>query len=215
VAALHEVSWDISCRQTVRLRDGRRVRALELQWEYLDAAKKFVKESDPTAENAEVIDWWERVLSGLEEDPLSLRRELDWVAKYALITAYRDRDGLAWGDPKLAAIDLQYHDVRRSRGLYHRLAEAGKVERLIPEAEIERAVMEPPEATRAYFRGQCIRRYPDQIAAASWDSIIFDTGRDVLQRVPLREPLRGTREMVEGLLEASEDAATLIAGLQG
>jgi len=215
VAALHEVSWDISCRQTVRLRDGRRVRALELQWEYLDAAKKFVKESDPTAENAEVLEWWERVLSGLEEDPLSLRRELDWVAKYALIAAYRDRDGLAWGDPKLAAIDLQYHDVRRSRGLYHRLAEGGKVERLIPEAEIERAVMEPPEATRAFFRGQCIRRYPDQIAAASWDSIIFDTGRDVLQRVPLREPLRGTREMVEELLEASEDATSLIAGLQG
>jgi proteasome accessory factor PafA2 len=214
VAALHEVSWDLSCKQTVRLRDGRRMRPLELQWEYLDQAKKFVKESEPTTENGEVLQWWEQVLSGLEDDPMSMHRELDWVAKYRLLSAYRERDELDWSSPKLALIDLQYHDVRRSHGLYYRLAEAGKVERLVSEAEVEGATMEPPDDTRAFFRGQCIQRYPDSIAAASWDSIIFDTGRDVLQRVPLREPLKGTREHVETLLEASEDAASLIEGLQ-
>jgi Pup amidohydrolase len=214
VAALHEVSWDLSCKQTVRLRDGRRMRPLELQWEYLDHAKKYVKESEPTAENAEVLQWWEQVLSGLEDDPMSMHRELDWVAKYRLLSAYRERDALVWSSSKLALIDLQYHDVRRSHGLYYRLVEAGKVERLVSEAEVERATMEPPDDTRAFFRGQCIQRYPDSIAAASWDSIIFDTGRDVLQRVPLREPLKGTREHVEALLEASQDAASLIEGLQ-
>src|SRR4029077_1668260 len=107
VAALHEISWDPSCRQTVRLRDGRRVRPLELQWEYLDHAKKYVKESEPTPEHAEVLQWWESVLSGIEEDPFSMHRELDWAAKYRLLQAYRERDGLDWSSAKLAAIDLQ------------------------------------------------------------------------------------------------------------
>ncbi|HCO02077.1 MAG TPA: proteasome accessory factor PafA2 [Actinobacteria bacterium] len=214
VSALHEVSWDLSCRGTIRLRDGRRLRPLELQWEYLDNVKKFVKESDDTAENAELLQTWEAVLTGLEDDPMSLHRELDWVAKFRLISAYRERDGLDWRDPKLALLDLQYHDVRRPKGLYYRLLDTGKMDRLVPEEEVERAIDAPPEDTRAYFRGSCITRYPGAIAAASWDSIIFDTGRDALQRVPLREPLRGTKAMVEELLETNETAAELIAALQ-
>jgi proteasome accessory factor PafA2 len=215
VGALHDVSWDISCRQTVKMRDGRRVRALELQWEYFDLAKKFVKEYEPTSENGEILQWWEAVLAGIEDDPLSLHRELDWVAKHRLLEAYRERDGLDWKDPKLAMIDLQYHDVRRARGLYYRLVAGGKVERLVSDAEVEEAVRMPPEDTRAYFRGRCINRYPESISAASWDSIIFDTGGDVLQRVATREPLRGTREHVEPLLEASGTAAELVKALQG
>jgi Pup amidohydrolase len=155
------------------------------------------------------------VLTTLEDDPTSLHRELDWVAKFRILDAYRTRDGLEWGDPKLRAIDLQYHDVRRDKGLYHRLVAAGKVDRIVTDQEIERAVMEPPEDTRAYFRGRCISRYPDAIAAASWDSIIMDTGADALQRIPMREPLRGTRAHVEDLIEACEDAADLVQKLQG
>jgi len=154
------------------------------------------------------------VLAGIEDDPLSLHRELDWVAKYRLLTAYRERDGLDWRDPRLAMIALQYHDVRRSKGLYYRLAESGRVDRIATDDEIREAVDVPPEDTRAYFRGRCIAKYPQAIAAASWDSIIFDTGRETLQRVPTREPLRGTREHVEALLEASETAEALVEGLQ-
>jgi Pup amidohydrolase len=215
VAALHEISWDPSCRQTVRTQEGRRIRALELQWEYLDHAKKFVKESDPTPSNVEVLQRWETVLTGLEEDPFDMHRELDWAAKHRILSGYRERDGLDWRDPRLAMIDLQYHDVRRSRGLYYRLVEGGNVDRMVTEREIEDAIGNPPEDTRAYFRGRCIERFQSAIAAASWDSLIFDTGRDSLQRVPTREPLRGTRQHVEALLESSEDAASLIAALQG
>ncbi len=215
VQALHEVSWDPTVRTAVRLADGRTATAIHLQWEYLDHAKRWTKEHEDTAENAVVLERWERVLEGLEEDPLALHRELDWVAKHRLLSAYRQRDGLAWDDPKLALIDLQYHDVRRDRGLYHRLAGSGKVERLVPEAEVERAMREPPEDTRAFFRGGCIRRYPEAIVAASWDSVIFDVGRDALQRVPMREPLRGTREHVEELFERAPDAASLVDLLQG
>jgi proteasome accessory factor PafA2 len=215
VMAMHEVARDLELRNHVVLSDGRRLTAVQLQWEYLEHAKKYVEREDDTEVNRDVVDRWEAVLTTLEAEPLSLHRELDWVAKHRLLEAYRDRDGLDWGDPKLHAIDLQYHDVRRDKGLYHRLVATGKVERVVTDDEIERAVMEPPEDTRAYFRGRCISRYPDAIAAASWDSIIMDTGADALQRIPMREPLRGTREHVEDLLEACEDAAQLVEKLQG
>jgi Pup amidohydrolase len=215
VEALHRISWDITCRRAIPVGGGRRLSAVQLQWEYLDHAKKYVEERDATPENAEVLQRWEAVLTALEEDPLSLAGELDWVAKYRLVEGYRVRDGLEWTDPKLRLIDLQYHDVRQDRGLYHRLTATGKLERLTIDGEVRRAMLEPPHSTRAYFRGRCIDRFPDAIVAASWDSMILDTGRDVLQRVPMREPLRGTRGHVERLLDEVPDAAALVDRLQG
>ncbi len=214
VASLHEISRDVSCRASVRLADGRQLSAVQIQWEYFERGKKYVELEDDTADNRELLLRWESVLSALETDPLSLHRELDWVAKHRLLESYRERDGLDWSDPKLRLIDLQYHDVRTDKGLYYRMAATDKVDRLVTDEEIERAVMEPPEDTRAFFRGRCITKYPDAIAAASWDSIIFDTGKEALQRIPMREPLRGTREHVAGLLDRASDAATLVDLLQ-
>src|SRR5918999_1956941 len=215
VRALHEISRDVSCTVEVPLADGRRLSAVQLQWEYFEHAKKYVEREDDTQDNRDVLDRWEAVLTALESEPLTLHRELDWVAKLRLLEAYRERGGLDRGDPKLHAIDLQYHDVRRERGLYYRLERSDKVDRLVDEADVERAVMEPPEDTRAYFRGRCIGKYPDAIAAASWDSLIIDTGAEALQRIPMREPLRGTKAHVDALLEASHDAAALVAAIQG
>jgi Pup amidohydrolase len=210
VAAIHDVSRDVSLSTHVVLTDGRRMTALQLQTEYLELARKYVDREDDTIENREVLDRWESVLQGLDDDPGSLSAQLDWVAKLRLLEGFRERDGLPWSDPKLRAIDLQYHDVRRDRGLYHRLERSGKVERLTTDDEVQRAVMEPPDDTRAYFRGRCIAKFPDAIAAASWDSLILDTGRDALQRIPMREPLRGTRAHVQEVLDLCDDAAALV-----
>jgi Pup amidohydrolase len=215
VSAIHEVSRDTTLNVAVELSDGRTLTAVQLQWEYFEFARKYVDREDDSPENREVLDRWETVLNALETEPLSLTRELDWVAKLRVLEGYRQRDGLDWGDPKLRAIDLQYHDVRRDKGIYHRLARAGKVERLTTDAEVERAIMAPPEDTRAYFRGRCIGKFPDAIAAASWDSLIMDIGHDALQRIPMREPLRGTRAHVEDLIDACDDAAALVERLQG
>jgi Pup amidohydrolase len=215
VAALHEISRDVTLSAEVQLADGRAMTALQLQWEYLELARKYVDREDDTIENREVLDRWETVLHGLTGDPMTLAPQLDWVAKLKVLEGYRERDGLAWSDPKLRAIDLQYHDVRRDKGLYHRLAAGGKVERLTTDDEVERAIMTPPDDTRAYFRGRCIAKFPQAIAAASWDSIILDTNRDALQRIPMREPLRGTRTHVEDLIDACEDAAALVDKLSG
>ena len=98
---------------------------------------------------------------------MSLDGQLDWVAKLALLEAYRERDGLGWGDPKLARSTCSTTTSAVARALYDRLVAAGKVERLVTDEEIERAMTEPPEDTRAFFRGRCLSRYPDAIAAAT------------------------------------------------
>jgi proteasome accessory factor A len=145
-----------------------------------------------------------------------LSRELDWVAKLELLEGYRTRDGLAWDNPRLELVDLQYADVRPDRGLYNRLVARGRMVRLTDDATVNRAVDNPPEDTRAYFRGRCLQKYSDAVAAASWDSVIFDIpGRESLQRVPTLEPLRGTRAHVGGLLDRCDSAADLVSALTG
>src|SRR5919198_1262824 len=141
VAALHRVSQDVTCTAEVALADGRRRSAVQLQWEYLERAAKYVEQEHDTEDNREILRRWEAVLEGLESDPMGLHRELDWVAKYRLLEGYRQRDGLDWADHKLRLVDLQYHDVRRDKGLYQRLAATGKVERLAPGAGNDRAGM--------------------------------------------------------------------------
>jgi proteasome accessory factor A len=219
VTALHAVSHDATLRTTVELRDGRHLRALDIQEEYLDQARKYVEDrwgADADTETLDVLARWESTLTRLADDPMRLSRELDWVAKLELLQAYRDRDGLDWDNARLQAVDLQYSDVRPDKGLYHRLVARGRMERLLDDAHVEAAVTGPPEDTRAYFRGECLRRYADDIAAASWDSVIFDIpGHDSLQRVPTLEPLRGTKSHVGDLLDRCPTAADLLAALAG
>jgi len=213
VRAIRTVSHDPSCKATIELSDGRRLSAIELQWEYLRLASKYSEDNDTDGGAADVLSAWEQVLEGLESDPTSQSHRLDWVAKLALLEAYRARDGLGWDHPKLRLIDLQYHDVSRKRGLYYKLERAGKIDRLVTEEEIEWAIDHPPEDTRAYFRGECLRRYSRAIVAASWDALIFDVGEEPLRKVPTLEPGRGTKAHVEELLDASPRAGDLIANL--
>jgi proteasome accessory factor A len=144
---------------------------------------------------------------------MQLARELDWVAKLRLLEGYRDRDGLDWDSPRLQLVDLQYSDVRPEKGLYHRLVSRGAMQTLLEPGAAESAVTEPPADTRAFFRGECLRRYGASVAAASWDSVIFDVGRDSLVRVPMLEPLRGTQAHVGELRDRCPTAADLIEAL--
>jgi Pup amidohydrolase len=218
VSALREVSHDPSLTHLLTLRDGRRMTAVQLQLEYLEQARKHVEDrygTDADATTCHVLDRWESVLSRLAYDPTTLAGELDWVAKLALLEGYRSREGLDWDAPKLALVDLQYSDVRPDRGLYNRLVARGSMTRLLDEDEVVRAVTSPPEDTRAYFRGRCLERYAADVAAASWDSVIFDVGRDSLQRVPTLEPLRGTKAHVGALLDECDTALDLVEALTG
>jgi proteasome accessory factor A len=221
VEAIKTISRDTSLQSTVELANGRHLSALDLQWEYLDVVKGYLKtgRADEALEGAdwpdEVVSRWEYVLTGLESDPSSLARELDWVAKLELLEAYRESRSLGWEDSKLRLIDLQYHDVDPARGLFHKLRNDDRIERIVSDDEIERAMISPPEDTRAYFRGTCLARYASQLVAASWDALIFDLDGQTLKRVPMLDPLKGTAAGTAALLEAHADPAGLVAALQG
>ena len=213
VPALRQVSYDLTLRRPIELEDGQTVTALEIQWELLDRAKKYAEDRGLDVINAEVGDEvlrrWEQVLTGLESDPMGLADQLDWVAKYRLVNGYRERHKLSWGDARLASMDLQYHDLRPEKSLFPRLG----LERITTDEEAQRAISEPPEDTRAYFRGKCLQKWSEQIVAANWDSMVFDIGDDPLRRVPMMEPTRGTRSHVGTLLEECTTSAELLQRL--
>jgi proteasome accessory factor A len=219
VSSLHAVSHDHTLKTLLTLRDGRTLTAVQLQWAYYEQVHAYLSDrhgSDLDLTTTDVMRRWESVLTRLESDPMSLARELEWVAKLRVLEGFRQRESLGWDSARLQAIDLQWADLRPEKGLYQRLVARGQVERLITDEEVTRAVHEPPEDTRAYFRGRCLSRYGEHVAAASWDSVIFDVpGRGALQRVPTLDPVRGTREHVGALLDRSPTAADLVDALAG
>jgi len=210
VPAIRQVSHDPTLTLTILLRDGRRATALEVQWALLERARKYEQthglEAVGAQVSADVLDRWERVLSGLESDPASVGHWVDWVAKRRLVDGFRERHGLPADSPRLKAIDIQYHDLRADRGLSSRVG----LEALVQPADATSAMTQPPSTTRAYFRGRCLQKFPDDIVAANWDSLVFDVGRDPLRRVPMMEPLRGTVDHVGSLIDDCDTAAELL-----
>lgn len=215
VAAFRAISHDPTLDCKVTLADGREMTALEMQRTYLGYLDSYVRSTDLHVSFADVITEWSAVLDDLSVDPLLTADRLDWTAKLALLNHFRRRQGLSWDDPKLALVALQYHDVDPSRGLFHKLVVSGRLRRLFTDEQVLRACFQPPRDTRAYFRGECIRMYGESIVSANWDSLVFEVGEDTLQRVPMMEPLRGTKELVGTILEESESPADLIKALGG
>jgi Pup amidohydrolase len=216
VRSVHRISHDPSLRTLVELADGRKVTGLDVQRAYFEKARKHVENTlgaDVDPDTAEVLQLWGEVLDDLARDPMSTADRLDWTAKLRLLEGYRERDGLTWDAPRLQLVDLQYTDVRMAKGLYNRLAARGSIRRLVTEDRVTAAMTTPPDDTRAYFRGRCLERYPAAVAAASWDSVIFDLGRESLVRIPTLEPLRGTRRHVGELLDRSRTAEELVEAL--
>src|SRR3954464_469980 len=217
VTALHAVSHDPSLKTVLKLRDGRSLTAVQLQWMFLEHVHAYLDDrygSDVDLLTKDVMLRWESVLARLEKDPAECARELDWVAKLRLLDGFRERENLAWDAARLQLIDLQWSDVRPEKGLYHRLAARGQVERIVGDDEIERSVEEPPEDTRAYFRGRCLAKYGENVAAAAGYSVIFDVpGRGALQPLPTLAPSRGTREHVDALIDRSATAADVVDAL--
>jgi proteasome accessory factor PafA2 len=213
VGELKQVSHDPTLKHRIKLRDGRRLSALDLQWAFLERASAFVERNGGDEQTADVLARWESVLDRLGRDPMECAEELDWVAKLRLLEGYRERENLGWSSPKLQLVDLQYADVRTEKGLYHRLVARGAMRTLFEPDEVQRAMTEPPEDTRAYFRGRCLAQYASEVVAASWDSVIFDVGRESLVRVPMMEPLRGTKAHVGALFDRCPSAKDLLEAI--
>ena len=215
VPAIRQVSHDPTLKATILLSNGKRATALDIQWSLFEAAQKYAMThdlesvGDKTGER--VLVEWEQVLNGLDHDIDSVASVVDWVAKQRIVTGFAQRHSLSSGDARLKAIDLQYHDLRIEKSLASR---AG-LRTMIQTRSALVAMTDPPDSTRAYFRGTCLQRWPESIVAANWDSLVFDVGLDSLVRVPMMEPLRGTRELTENLFIECSTPAELISRLGG
>ncbi|SMX65897.1 depupylase/deamidase Dop [Brevibacterium antiquum] len=208
--ALWDVSHDLSLSQKLPMSDGTSMTALEIQNTYYSACLEHAGED---ADTTEVLSEWDRLLDGLATDPRSLSDSIDWIAKWVLLEGYRQKENLDWDHPKLALIDVQYHDVRPEKGLFYKLEKAGRIRRLTTDGEVEKAVVSAPDGTRAYLRSLAVTRFSDSLVAASWDSLVLDAGEYGIVRLPMSEPLKGNRELLEDRLAQVHDTQALLQAL--
>ncbi|MGJ9404714.1 depupylase/deamidase Dop [Nesterenkonia aurantiaca] len=222
VAALKTISHDPTLTATVPTSRGA-LTALEIQQLYLQAALAWEQEKTPPpgtenlpdTETAEVLEAWQELLRDLSTDLYAAADRVDWIAKLTLLESYRRRDGLSWDAPLLGMVDLQYADLRPEKGLYYKLARAGRMRRLFTDAQLDWATEHPPEETRAWLRGRLISQYPGVVVGASWDQILL-RANDVapVVRLGLPDPYTGTRAAVENTLVSAATPERLITGLQ-
>ena len=216
VRAIRDFSFDSTLRHAVHDVEGRTRTAWDYQDELWQLAQRYVDRHGgsavaPPLEVATILSQWREMLDGVRDSPELVADRVDWVAKRRVLEGFQSRYDLAPRDAKLRAIDLQYHDVRRDKSLARRV---GLVE-LHTDEQIRDAVQRAPRSTRAYFRGQCVTRFPDDIVSANWDSIVFDVGHGPLQRIPMMDPTRGTEELAGPLFEQNPTAVALVAALNG
>ena len=214
VTAFREVSRDLNLNTPLPLQGGGAMTALEIQHTYLQKVREWSARNPLPGSFSDLIERWQRVLAALDSDPSSLEREVDWIIKRRMISAYLERKGLDWGHPRAKAMDLQYHDVNPAKGLYHTLRARGMVDELLDDAVIDAAIGAPPEDTRAWFRGQCLARFGKAVYGVSWSSVLLDTGQEI-RRLPMADPFRGTRTIAEPLFEGVTSPAELVARLEG
>ena len=203
IRAIREISHDMTGRRTVRLANGREASALDIQGEYLAKARAFVDRreiSTPLIEQA--LDLWERGLKAVESDDLGLvDREIDWVIKWKLIERYRAKHGLPLGHPRIAQLDLAYHDIHRGRGLYYLLEKRGAVARVTTDLKIFRAKSVPPQTTRARLRGEFIRKAQERRRDFTVDWVHLKLNDQAQRTVLCKDPFRAYDERVQRLID--------------
>jgi proteasome accessory factor A len=202
IRAIREISHDITCRRLVRLANGREASALDIQREYFTRAVRYKDQRGLAPLELRALDMWEHCLDAIEKDPLTLDRECDWVIKHRLVEGYRARHNLPLGHPKIALLDLQYHDVSRERSIFYRMQAKGAVERAVTDEAIAKAVDEPPATTRARLRGEFIRRAKEKRRDFTVDWVHLKLNDQTQRTVLLKDPFRAHDERVERLIES-------------
>ena len=212
VTEIRHVSHDPSLQHVVTCESGKQITAVDLQIELFNSTQKWVNtlDVDPTnGDGAEILSLWETVLNALTSQPEKAAHIIDWVAKKRVIDGMMARHSENIPLERLRAIDLQYHDMNRERCLAYRMSLATRV----TNDDARRAMTEPPADTRAFFRGECIRKWPHDVSSANWDSMVFDIGGPLLQRVPMMDPFKGTQSHVAALLNSCESVTALLDAL--
>jgi proteasome accessory factor A len=202
IRAIREISHDTTCRRRVRLVNGRELSALDIQWEYLERVMRYSRISGVAPEIERAISMWEHLLTGLEKDPMTLHREVDWVAKHHLMERYSLKHGLPLSSPRLALIDLNYHDVNRERGLYYKMEKAGLMDRIVTDDAIATAMVKPPGTTRARLRGEFIKAAKSKRRDFTVDWVHLKLNDQAQRTVLCKDPFKAYDERVDRLIES-------------
>ncbi|MEV1247852.1 Pup--protein ligase [Nonomuraea sp. NPDC050022] len=201
IRAIREVSHDMTGRRRVRLANGREASALEIQQEYLGKAKDFVDQRGGDVIARRVLELWERTLRAVDTGDLdTVSREIDWVIKYQLIERYRKKYDLPLSSPRVAQLDLAYHDVHRKRGLFYLLQRRGAVERVASDIKIFEAKSVPPQTTRARLRGEFIRKAQEKRRDFTVDWVHLKLNDQAQRTVLCKDPFRSVDERVDKLI---------------
>ncbi|HEV7726243.1 MAG TPA: Pup--protein ligase [Modestobacter sp.] len=201
IRAIREISHDMTGRRKVRLANGREMSALEIQTEYHDRAAEFVDREGYGPVHRQMLELWGRTLKAVDSGDLSLiDREIDWATKYQLIERYRAKRDLPLSSPRIAQMDLAYHDIRRDRGLYYLLERAGQVDRVAHEPRVFEAKNVPPQTTRAKLRGEFIRRAQEKRRDFTVDWVHLKLNDQAQRTVLCKDPFKAVDERVEKLI---------------
>ncbi len=202
IRSIREISHDPSCLRLVRLANGRELSALDIQWEYLERVMRYSRTAGFPAQVEQAIGMWEHLLTGLEKDPMSLSREVDWVMKLHLIEKYQARHDLAMSSARLGLLDLAYHDVNRDRGLYYLMERRGMTERVVTDEQVNEATTTPPATTRARLRGSFIKAAKAKKRDFTVDWVHLKLNDQAQRTVLCKDPFRAVDERVEKLIES-------------
>ena len=202
IRAIREISHDPTCTRRVRLANGREASAHEIQSEYLNRALRYAETHDLSPLEKQALGMWEHVMAGIEKDPLSLEHEVDWVTKHNLIETYRSRESLTLGHPRVALLDLQFHDISRERGVFYKLQKRGLVERICVDADIDDAVENPPQTTRARLRGEFIKKAKEKKRDYTVDWVHLKLNDQAQKTVLCKDPFKAHDERVDRLIES-------------
>ncbi|MER5196634.1 MULTISPECIES: Pup--protein ligase [unclassified Streptomyces] len=202
IRAIREVSHDITGRRKVRLASGREASALEVQREYYEKAVDFVERRGVrTGTVDQVLELWGRTLDAIEAEDLDrIGTEIDWVMKYKLIERYRAKHNMTMSHPRVAQIDLAYHDIHRRRGLYYLLERRGQAARICNDLKIFEGKSVPPQTTRARLRGDFIRRAQEQRRDFTVDWVHLKLNDQAQRTVLCKDPFRSVDDRVEKLI---------------
>ena len=213
VQAMKEISYDLTLSQPLLRTNGKSVTALEVQSYFFERAKDYADKGGLEYVGGEVgkrvLTMWEEVLNALESDPESLHSKIDWIAKKRLLDSYSERHGLSYFDARVRSLAVQYHDIREQSSVFNKLG----MDSVSAIEDIEDGVSNPPTGTRAFFRGTCLQKWPEQIISANWDSIVFKLDETTIKRVPVLDPVKGTSDDVADLIAECNTPAELIHAL--
>ncbi|WP_199233312.1 Pup--protein ligase [Rhodococcus sp. SMB37] len=201
IRAIREVSHDMTGRRPVRLAGGRQASALDIQREYHARAVEYLRHREPDAHVAQVVDLWGRVLDAVEsQDFAKVDTEVDWVIKRKLFQRYQDRYDMELSDPKIAQLDLAYHDIKRGRGVFDLLQRKGLATRLTTDESVDRAVETPPQTTRAKLRGDFIAAAQEAGRDFTVDWVHLKLNDQAQRTVLCKDPFRSVDERVDRLI---------------